>query len=269
MGTDALGFSPPSVSAFTDQPSCPPSLSAGLLSAPLVRTRSTLGRGSPPGIFRTGVSAMSALGRPITNMHYYAGSDSCRRSPPPTGLPAYLASPSCRSTPNHVMPPVDRFTRRTPASTVSFRLRRLPVEQAALVEQCTLAHEGRPVRLVVVAQCLELVACGMHPTGPTAIRPTMASSCQRLKRVCTHGVDERDQQGRAIGEQALEDRVVLRIEQRLYPGLFCCAEGVARTAGEGDGRRTVAFSRPGARSRWTESRSPRVPSEVGVPRGAR
>ena len=125
-GTDALGISPPSVSAFTDQPSCPPSLSAGLLSAPLVRTRSTLGRGSPPGIFRTGVSAMSALGRPITNLHYYAGSDSCRRSPPPAGLPAYLASPSCRSTPNHVMPPVDRFTRRTPASTVSFRLRHLP-----------------------------------------------------------------------------------------------------------------------------------------------
>ena len=149
-----------------------------------------------------------------------------------------------------------------PSSRASF-------EQAALVEQCTLAHEGRPVCLVVVAQCLELVACGMHPTGPSAIRPMMASSCQCLKRVCTHGVDERDQQGRAVGEQALEDRVVLRIEQRLYPGLFRCAEGVARTACEGDGRRAVAFSRPGARSWWTESRSPRVPTEVGVPRGAR
>jgi hypothetical protein len=112
--------------AFTDQPSCPPSLGTALLSAPLVRTRSTLGRGSPPGIFRTGVSAASALGRPVANLRYYAGSDSCRRSPPPAGLPAYLVSPSCRSTPNHVMPPVDRFTRQLPASTVSFRLRRLP-----------------------------------------------------------------------------------------------------------------------------------------------
>jgi hypothetical protein len=125
-GTDALGISPPSVLVFTDQPSCPPSLGAALLSALLVRPRSTLGRGSPPGISRTGVSAMSALGRPVANLHYYAGSDSCQRSPAPTGLPAYLASPSRRSTPNHVMPPVDRFTRRSTASTVSFRLRHLP-----------------------------------------------------------------------------------------------------------------------------------------------
>ncbi len=36
---------------FTDQPSCPPSLGATLLSALLVRSRSTLGRGCPPGIF--------------------------------------------------------------------------------------------------------------------------------------------------------------------------------------------------------------------------
>ena len=32
--------------------SCPPSLSAALLSALLVRLRSTLGRGSPPGLFK-------------------------------------------------------------------------------------------------------------------------------------------------------------------------------------------------------------------------
>jgi hypothetical protein len=63
---------------------------------------------------------------PVTNLHYYVGSDSCRYSPAPTGLPAYCASPSCRSTPNHVMPPVDRFSRQVPASTVSFRLRHLP-----------------------------------------------------------------------------------------------------------------------------------------------
>jgi hypothetical protein len=104
----------------------PLSLGAALLSALLVRPRSTLGRGCPPGFSWTGVSAASALGRPVANFHYYEGSDSCQRSPPPAGLPAYLASPSCRSTPNHVMPPVDRFTRRTPASTVSFRLRHLP-----------------------------------------------------------------------------------------------------------------------------------------------
>jgi hypothetical protein len=47
-GTDALGISPPSVLVFTDQPSCPPSLGAALLSARLVRPRSTLGRGCPP-----------------------------------------------------------------------------------------------------------------------------------------------------------------------------------------------------------------------------
>jgi len=70
-------------------------------------------QGTPPRHLQwTGVSAASALGRPTANMHYSAGSDSCRRSPPPTGLPAYIASPSRRSTPNHVMPPVDRFTRR-------------------------------------------------------------------------------------------------------------------------------------------------------------
>jgi len=102
-GTDALGISPPSVMVFTNQPSCPPSLGAALLSALLVRPRSTLGRGGPPGILWTGVSTASALGRPVANLHYYAGSDSCRRSPPPTGLPVYLALPSDRSAPNHVM----------------------------------------------------------------------------------------------------------------------------------------------------------------------
>jgi len=108
-GTDALGISPPSVLVFTDQPSCPPSLGAALLSALLVRPRSTLGRGSPPGILWTGVSAASALGRPVANLHYYAGSDSCRQSPPPTGLPVSLALPSDRSAPNHVMSPLDRL----------------------------------------------------------------------------------------------------------------------------------------------------------------
>ena len=67
-------------------------------------------QGSPPRhLQRTGVSAVSALGRPTANMHYSAGSDSCRRSPPPTGLPVYLALPSDRSAPNHVMPPLDRL----------------------------------------------------------------------------------------------------------------------------------------------------------------
>jgi hypothetical protein len=47
-GTDALGISLPSDLVFTDQPSCPPSLGAALLSALLVRSRSTLGRGGPP-----------------------------------------------------------------------------------------------------------------------------------------------------------------------------------------------------------------------------
>ena len=108
-GTDALGISPPSVLVFTDQPSCPPSLGAALLSALLVRPRSTLGRGSPPGILWTGVSAASALGRPAANIRYYAGSDSCRRSPAPTGLPVYLALPSDHSAPNHVMSPLDRL----------------------------------------------------------------------------------------------------------------------------------------------------------------
>jgi hypothetical protein len=89
--------------ACTDQPSCPPSLGAALLSARLVRSRSTLGGGCPPGILRTGVSARSALGRPVANLHYYAGSDSCQRSPAPTGLPVYFALPSDRSAPNHVM----------------------------------------------------------------------------------------------------------------------------------------------------------------------
>ena len=58
---------------------------------------------APQHLQRTGVSAVSAIGRPVANRHYYAGSDSCRRSPPPAGLPVYLTLPSNHSAPNHVM----------------------------------------------------------------------------------------------------------------------------------------------------------------------
>ena len=40
---------------------------------------------------------------PKSEHRYYSGSDSCPRSPPPTGIPAYCATPSDHSVPKHVV----------------------------------------------------------------------------------------------------------------------------------------------------------------------
>ena len=47
------------------------------------------------------LATQSALG----HLRYYEGSDSCHRSPPTTGLPAYLTTTSQRSASNHAMCP--------------------------------------------------------------------------------------------------------------------------------------------------------------------
>ena len=190
-GTDALGISPPSVLVFTDQPSCPPSLGAALLSALLVRPRSTLGRGSPPGILWTGVSAASALGRPAANIRYYAGSDSCRRSPAPTGLPVYLALPSDHSAPNHVMSPLDRlvspaqrrarvsgFATRSQArrNTPPNRVRTLRTDRSPPVA----LHPASRRRSYLQLPSLGILGHGLSPCRLSAITGARAPASSRL-----------------------------------------------------------------------------------------